>query len=195
MRSILKLLVVAAALLGLSAPAMAETVVGGLTAVGKTASLTRPANTTAYAANQLVCAASCAPLQVTLTLTPGATGTNARLLLLKSGSSLTNASFNIWLFKAAPTLPAGDQASYVGPYAADISSGAYLGEFSCTSMANTNDASAQAYSECTPVGQTWIPYQTLSGQTYVDALISTGGAYTPVSGETFTLVVSAFKDQ
>jgi hypothetical protein len=174
--------------------------VGGLTGVGQVGSITRVANTTAYTGNQLIClftsGTACAPIQVTIAGANGATGTLGRVMLEKSGSS-TAGQFTIWLFSAAPTTTGlFDASAYVGPYAADITSGAYLGSLACTSGQATNDGTAQVFYECTPnVPQGWIQYQTLSGQTYVDALISVTNAYTPASGEVFKIVANSIRDK
>ena len=173
--------------------------IGGLTGVGQNNAITRIANTTVYAANQLVClfasTTPCAPIQVTIAGANAATGTFGRVWLGKTGASLSGATFTIWFFSAAPTTTGMyDHSAYVGPYAADLPG--FLGAFTCNAMQATNDATAQAYSECTPnTPSGWVQYQALAGQKYVDALITTTGAYTPTSGEVFTIFANSLQDK
>jgi hypothetical protein len=172
---------------------------GGLTGVNQSGSITRIANTTIYAANELIClyasTTACAPIQVTIAGANAATGTLGRVMLGKTGTSLTGATFTVWFFSAAPTTTSMyDHTAYVGPFAADLPN--YLGSYTCNAMQATNDATAQAFSECTPTaGQGWMQYQALSGHTYVDALITVTGAYTPISGEVFTIYANSLQDK
>jgi len=173
--------------------------IGGLTGIANSASRTRVANTTTYTANTTWCANTattvCAPLQVTLAGANAATGTFGRVWLLKSGSTLTNANFTIWFFSAAPTTTAQyDNTAYVGPFAADLPN--FLGSMTCNSMQATNDSSAQSFSECTPnTPSGWLQYKTLSGQPYVDALISVTAAYAPGSAEALTIYANSYQDK
>ena len=173
--------------------------VGGLTGVGQNNAITRIANTTTYTTNQLVClfssATPCAPIQVTIAGANAATGTFGRVWLGKTGTSLTSATFTSWFFSAAPTTTSMfDHTAYVGPFAADLPN--FLGSFTCNAMQATNDATAQAFSECTPnTPSGWIQYQALAGQKYVDALITATGAYTPTSGEVFTIFANSMQDK
>ena len=174
------------------------TTAGGLTGFGQSATVIRPANTTAYASGQAVCASTsvnCTPLQVTVAGATGATGTIGRVWLLKSGSATTNASFNVSLFSSAPIVTSvHDASSYVGPFAADV--GNWVGDCSCTTPTPTSDGTAQQKYECIPTSPTSLnQYQALGGQTYVDAMIWTAGAYTPASGETFTVYANSYRDK
>jgi hypothetical protein len=122
-----------------------------------------------------------------------------RLTLLKSGSSTTNASFNVLLFSKVPSVPSGgDQATYVGPYAGDFSG--YLGQASCSSGNVTSDGTAEVWYECTlqnPNSSGVFQVQRAVGSaapTLVYGLIEVPAstAYTPTSGETFTAYLSGF---
>lgn len=172
--------------------------IGGLTGFGQSATVPRPANTTPYASGQAVCASTssnCTPLQVTVAGATGATGTIGRVWLLKSGAGTTNASFNVSLFSSAPTVTSvHDASSYVGPFAADVPN--WIGDWSCTTPTPTSDGTAQQKYECIPTSPTSLnQYQALGGQTYVDAMIWTAGAYTPASGEVFTVYANSYRDK
>lgn len=162
--------------------------------------LTRVANTTAYAANETVCLFTsttvCAPGTISITTANGGKGLINRVTLLKSGSSVTNATFTIWLFSAAPgtaTPNQFDATSYTGPRAADMPN--YIGNAQCTSPVVTSDTTAQVWYDCAlsnPNTGGALDFQALSGSTNIDYLISVTGAYTPASGETFIPAVSGF---
>lgn len=157
--------------------------------------LTRPADTTAYAANQTVCAAK----TVTACI-PGTIAFNReiinRVTLLKSGATTTNANFIIWLYSSTPTLTTPtqfDSTSYTGPRATDMPN--YIGNAACATPVATSDTTAQVWYECTLSnpntagalnGQSGFPFGT------VYYLITVTAAYTPVSAETFTPFVSGF---
>jgi hypothetical protein len=152
--------------------------------------ITRSANTTAYAANQTVCqSASTACVPGTIPV-PSQGKIINRVSLLKSGSSTTNASFTIWFFALTPGLATPtqeDATSYTGPRAGDMPN--YLGNATCSTGVATSDTTAQVWYECT------LANPNTSGATVTAAypvyfLISATAAYTPASGETFTPYVS-----
>jgi hypothetical protein len=163
---------------------------------------TRPANTTVYSGGQIVCAATCIPMQMALANAQSLGATTAflnRLTLLKSGTSKTNASFNVLLFSQVPVVPSGgDQAAYVGPYVADFPG--YLGQASCTNGTSTSDSTSQVWYECAlqnPNSSGVFQIQRAIGSanpTLVYGLIEVPAstAYTPASGETFTAYLSGF---
>jgi hypothetical protein len=160
--------------------------------------LTRIANTTAYAANETVCLFTsvtvCAPITISIGNVNTGKGFLNRINLLKSGSSTTNASFKIWLYSAAPgtsTPSQFDSTSYTGPRAGDLPN--YIGVATCATGTATSDTTAQVWYECAlsnPNSAGLLEFQALSGGTTIDALISVTAAYTPASGETFTVYAS-----
>ena len=76
---------------------------------------TRPANTTAYAASDLVAnsttAGSVEPLTFTTSRVVGQ-GTISAIRLYKSAASATNANFTLHLFTTAPTVTNGDNGAF-----------------------------------------------------------------------------------
>ena len=160
---------------------------------------TRPANTTAYGANTIVCGSTCAAFTVNIAQGPSGPGVQkgriSRVGLLKSSSNTANASFTIWFYDAAPTIPvAGDQSAYVGPYAADMPH--YLGSASCATPNATNDATAQEWYECSiqnaALMEATIKAQAALGASFIYGVISAAAAYTPGSGETFVPYVTGY---
>ena len=160
--------------------------------------ITRPADITAYAANETVCASKsvvCVPGTIVVSSSSRiGHATAIRMTLFKSGSSTTNASFTIWLFSAAPGLATPtqeDSTAYTGPRSADAPN--YLGNATCTSGTATSDTSAGVWYECAlsnPNGAGALIMQALSGTVTINYLLSVTAAYTPVSGETFTPYLS-----
>jgi hypothetical protein len=160
--------------------------------------LTRPADTTAYVANETVCLLKsitpCAPGTIAIANTNAGKGLINRVTLLKSGTTTASANFTIWLFSAAPVLTTPtqfDSTSYTGPRAADMPN--YIGNATCNSPVATSDTTAQVWYDCTlsnPNTSGALDFQSLSGSTSINYLITVTAAYTPVSAETFTPYVS-----
>ncbi|MET4482986.1 hypothetical protein [Bradyrhizobium sp. F1.13.3] len=159
--------------------------VGGNTAVAG-GSITRQANTTAYALGQHIAAATAAAIPCAIARKNAGTGVITGVRLSKSGNVLTNASFRVHLFKTAPaTLPVDAAA-----FAAGVSgvSAIALGYVDITMDQQYSDgakgfASIQAKA-----------FDAAAGSQNIYALIEARGAYTPASGETFTLALEALRD-
>jgi hypothetical protein len=160
--------------------------------------LTRASNTTTYTANTTWCllasTTACAPITIAIGGTNAGKGILNRINLLKSGVTTANANFTIWLFSAAPTVttPAQyDNVAYTGPRAADMPN--YIGSATCTSPVVTSDSTVSVWYECAlsnPNTGGALEFQTLSGSTSINALISVTAAYVPVSAETLTVYAS-----
>ncbi|HTQ33572.1 MAG TPA: hypothetical protein VMI30_05345 [Stellaceae bacterium] len=175
-----------------------------LSSVNGSGSVTRPANTTAYTGAQLIAnniSGNVTPTPVTVTGTPAGTGKIVSAFAETSYTGGTAPPTQYWhLFSNSPITVSGlkDGSAYVGPYAADIASGYYLGTLACSSWQKTNDGTAQWFSPCSPNNGVIpaLPFKALAGQTYLYALVETGaGGYTPISGEVETLIVSTDRDQ
>lgn len=149
-------------------------------------SFTRPANTTAYAQNDIVAdnttAASITPLSWGVGAV-GAAGIIRGVRLYKSGTTVTNGSFRIFLFTATPGTPTnGDNgafgvasaADYLDLVAVDLSSGALAG--------GTTGASKRSAAVA-------IPFRLPSTADKLYGLIDVQAAYTPASGETFRVTL------
>lgn len=182
-------------LLGLAAlvfsAALAHAAPNGYNGFG---SVSRPANTTAYTANKLFAAnttGNAAATQVTVFGTSAGDNYIVGARVYTTGTGASGAAYNVYLFSGAPT-SAGlvDQSAYLGPYAADLRS--YLGTLSCTKMVATNDATPQFYSECT-ISNAVASAIRFSGNgvsTTLYALTAVTVGYTPLSGETLSIVLA-----
>lgn len=150
----------------------------------KTGTFNRPANTTAYDSGDIVAndttAGSVVPCEIDFGV-PNATVLLRRMLFRKSGSTTTNAVFRVHVFTAAPTVANGDNG------ALSISTGAasYVGTFSTGSVLGMSDG---VVGSSTPnVGSDIAAVLGSSGKLY--CLVEALAAYTPASGETFTLTM------
>lgn len=185
-------------------PVSGSVTVDSLSAINGSGAVTRPANATAYTGSQLIAnntAGNVTPTQVTVTGTAAGTGKITAALAETSYTGSSAPPTQYWhLFSNAAITVSGlkDGSAYIGPYAADITGGYYVGTLACSSWQKTNDGTAQWFSPCAsnnsllPV----LPFKALAGQTYLYALVETGaGGYTPASAEVETLVVSTDRDQ
>jgi hypothetical protein len=150
-----------------------------------TASFTRPADTTAYALGDLVAASTTAatvqgaPLTITVARSAGGSFMLRRCKLHKTGTSTTNASFRVHFFRAAPaTVTNGDNGAFSVSGVAD-----YVGAFDVTIDRAFTDGSAGFG---LPVAGSEMSIDLASGTTLV-WFVEARAAYTPTSGEVFTL--------
>lgn len=144
--------------------------------------MTRPADTTPYASGDLVAnsttAGSVTPLSFVAARLAAGSFQVRRARLRKSGTTPTNAAFYVHLFSASPTVANGDN----GVFTPATGAATYLGALNIASMIGMSDGCAG--SGAALVG-TEITVQLTSGQT-IYGLLEARGAYTPISGETFT---------
>lgn len=152
-----------------------------------TDSFSRPADTTAYAANDLVANNATAGSVVarTISVAPGANiGGYLERCLFKSNriTTPTNLIFRIHLFNTLPAFAGGDNAVFTSSVTGD----GYLGSFTTQYP--------QLFSNCAigagaPTEGYRIHYTPVSGQDYLYWVPEALGTFTPNSGETFTLII------
>lgn len=151
------------------------------TIANPTATFNRPADTNAYASGDLVAnsttAGSVAAMSLTVARNAASSFMLRRLKLRKSGTSTTNASFRVHLFRAAPaTVTNGDNGAFSVSGVAD-----YLGAVDVTiDRAFTDGAAGFGV----PVVGSDLCVKLSSGSS-VYALIEARAAYTPASAESF----------
>jgi hypothetical protein len=141
-------------------------------------SFTRPADTTAYTAADLVANSVTAGSVVPLTFNVGRGGIRiAGIRLGKSTTTVTNATFSLHLFGTSPTAANGDNGAFSTTRADKI------GIVALPIMVATSDVSfTTAYSGDT-ILLGGLYHYTSSGLVY--GLLSAVGAYTPASAEVF----------
>jgi len=159
------------------------------------ASFTRPADTTAYAAGDLVAnsttAGSVVPLSFTSAVrTAGDCVRIERVRVEKSSTSLTNASFRLHLFEASPVPTVGDNGVYNNAGALATSGVLnHAGTFPVTISWSGSDGAMGIGVPTTGSGVTASP---TSGTTLF-GLLEVTAAYTPVSGEVFYVVLEGYR--
>lgn len=148
------------------------------------ASFTRPANTTAYAAGQLMANSTTAASVVVPSFTRFSKSGSyypVGVILQKSGSSATNASFRVHLYNTQPTISTtGDGGTYNSVVNGNAG---WLGSYDGTMVASHADGCSVT---CTPTEGLIDGYADGQNPT-VWALVEVRGAYTPTSGEIITL--------
>lgn len=156
---------------------------------------TRPANTTAYTAGDLVANSTTAGSVTPLSFANAARVAGdcfrvERVRLLASSTSLTTASFIVHFFESSPTVSVGDNAAFDSAGALSTTGSAvYCGNVPVTLTTAGSDGAAGIGTPGVGVGITMAPQ---SGTT-VYALIEANSAYTPTSGETFTVIVEGYR--
>lgn len=147
-----------------------------------TDSFTRPANTTAYAAADLVAnsvtAGSVVPLSFTIPIGNGRGIVVREAHVHKSGTTVTNADFTVHLYGEEPTAANGDNAAW------STTLSDYMGSIDVGQMIAFTDAGHAVNVVSDAASPTHV---TRSGTMY--ALIEANAAYTPESSEVFTVEI------
>lgn len=150
----------------------------------------RPADTAAYSTGDLVAnsttAGSVIPIPIVVARKNAGSGRVIRARLMKSGLSLANAAFRIHLYRSLPTSSNGDNGAWITNKAVD-----YLGAFDVFMDRAFTDGALGAG---TPLNGSVMTFVTGAGLRVVYALIEARAAYTPTSGESFTLTLEVDSD-
>lgn len=157
--------------------------VGAGTWISAVYSFTRPADTTAYAAGDLVANSTTAGSVVAMSwvIRRDAQSYNlAGIRLKKNGNTATNASFRLHFYTAVPTVANGDN----GALAATQTSN-YVGNVSVT-LIGGNDGSSNVAMANPALPFIIVP---ASGVRTLYGLIEATAAYTPASAEIFSTQV------
>jgi len=144
------------------------------------ASFTRPADTTAYASGDLVAnsttAGSVTPMTLSAANAAGGEVSIRRVRLQKSGTGVTNAAFRLHLYRGLPTVANGDNGVWSSSGAAN-----YLGSIDVTVDKAMTDGSVGYGAAAVNANIAFLRGTALYG------LLEARGAYTPASGEVFTV--------
>lgn len=156
--------------------------------------ITRPADTTAYAVGDLVAnsttAGSVTPFSFASVSDPTISSNTDgsamvridRVRFQTNNTSLTNASFRVHFYRASPTVTNGDN----GAWLTAITS--YVGAFDMTLDRAFSDGAQGSGVPLVGSGTViTLPATTLY------ALVEARGAYTPASGQTFNLVIEGYR--
>jgi hypothetical protein len=155
-----------------------------------TASFVRPADTTAYAAGDLVAnnttAANVIPLKFKVSRNPMDGVTIRKAQIVKSGNVLTNAQFRLYLFDRPPVPSVGDNAAFNSANTLAVGTVAGLIGFFDVTLARAGTAGARG-AAVPDIGTDVIGAP--QSDEYFYGLLEAIAAYTPVSGETFTVTL------
>ena len=141
------------------------------------ASFTRPADTTPYQATDLVANSTTAGSVVPLPLVANVSNPFwlRGLTLRHSQASVANSNFRVWLMNASPTVTNGDNGAIAGPFLATVLNEPIL--IDVEALLTGGGA----------IGTSLFDAGMLRVLPSMYALIEARAAYTPASGEVFTL--------
>lgn len=156
--------------------------VSGHTVVVQAQSITRPADTTAYASGDIVAHSTDAGLVEPFVFpkvarVPGGSGMVRRVRLVKSDASVTTASFRLHLYTTWPKAANGDNGAWLTTKAAD-----YLGSMDVTVDKAFSDGAA---GHGDPSNGAEINFALPPGERDLYGLLEARSAYTPASAEQF----------
>jgi hypothetical protein len=160
--------------------------VGGRTRV-ISATLTRPADTNAYAAGDAVTDSTSSPSQITFSNAArinNGSGVIVSATLIDSVNAGTKGQFELWLFDASVT-PNNDNAAFA-PSDADAAKAIGVITFGANSPGSNN--------AIYPAGPLSIAFQCSGGIANIFGLLVVRNAYTPTSGEQFTIRLGIIQD-
>lgn len=167
--------------------------VGGHTAVA-TVQIVRPADTAAYASGDLIAASTTAatvnasPSSLTAARIAGGTGSIRRVRLSTSKTGLAGTEvFRVHFFRNAPTVANGDN----GVISSNGITAIFMGYVDVTLDRVFTDGSKGIG---IPAIGAEISFDCATGSQLLYVLLEARGAYTPASGETFTIAAELFRD-
>jgi hypothetical protein len=154
------------------------------------ATMTRPANTTAYTAGDLIAnnttAGSVVPMEFVIGNAASGMIRRVRLCTNHTSGGTTNAMFRLHLYRALPTPANGDNLAFSTNQAA-----AYLGAFDVILDRQFTDGAAGNGS---PLTGSEIGFQLPDGTTSLYGLLEARAAYTPTSSEQISVALEVLKD-
>ena len=154
--------------------------------VAASSTITRPADTTAYASGDLVAnsvtATAVNALQFSAPRDSGGKGRVVGARIMKSTNSVTNAAFRLHLFSATPTfVTSGDNTAMTTVVVA--TGKGYLGYVDVTAMTGFSDVAWGTGA----VDSARLAMPFIAADTVLYGIVEARGAYTPGSAEVLTL--------
>ena len=152
------------------------------------ATLTRPNNTTAYAAGDAISDSASAPTAQTIQVgkIDGDAGFIHVANLIDSNKAATPADLDVWIFEAAYT-PTNDNAAF------DLSDAEALNVIAIIEF-DTAGAHTTASNRVFHHDTHGIPFKCVSGTKNLYWAVVCGGTLTPIANETFTLKLGITED-
>jgi len=189
----MKRLLLASALVLAPALVVAQQVSGGVSKHAASSLLTKITGAGTYtgatsAAPHAVClfasVTACVPLTMAVSSYTKVSGNITGIMLVKSTTNATAATFRVLAYQAAPTLTGVFNDSVYTPLAADIASGAYVGSWECSTQVVNGD---NGYYDCSPNRPAGNNAFNLTDGTLQFVVVATG-AYVSGSSETFRVL-------
>lgn len=151
--------------------------------ISTSATITRPSDTTAYASGDLIANSTTAGSVTPLTFYVGyGTGFKINRVKVKFNSTTpTNAKFRLHLYGASPTPTNGDNGAWL------TTESSYLGAVDIDASALTFSDSTSAYGIYVNTALTETPILDMGINGVLYGLLTATAAYTPTSGEIFTI--------
>jgi hypothetical protein len=158
--------------------------VAGPRTVAATASFTRPSNTTAYAALDVVSDSTSATTLMALAGAARAAGRGGYVtkVRLVTDQKTNTARFRVWFYTASNPTVAADNSPYLLLWADRASRIGYVDLVPMATEDATNSTAASALSTSAR-----LAYQCASGDSALYAVLETLDAFTPASGQLFYL--------
>lgn len=158
--------------------------------------ITRPADTTAYSSGDLIAnsttAGSVTPVACPVGRVNGGTGCIRRVRLSTSHTGLAGTeAFRVHFFKNDPTLSSGIANGDNGAFSVNGVAAIHLGYVDITLDRVFRDGSKGIG---TPAAGSEITFDCNTSTTNIYALLECRGAYTPASGEVYSIAAEAFRD-
>lgn len=142
----------------------------------------RPADTTAYAASDVVGPAVAAVQTLSdVAATPGGSGYVTKVRMVKSTSTTTNASFRVYFYTVAPT-PIADNAAFTLLWANRANR---IGHCDLTLSTEGTGSDSASNTDAT----IRLPFSCPAGVADLYAVVVAKAAYTPASAEQFYLEI------
>lgn len=158
------------------------------------ASITRPSNTTAYTAGDVIGTAALSMLTLdAMARSAGGKGMIADLYVIDSANQATKPTLEVWLFKAALEGAAVVDNAAFAPTDADLANLVGVVTLDTSFVGN---ATAGAGGNCVlrPSIPPLLPFACAANSDDLHAYIVVRNAYTPVADEIFTIVAGVLQD-
>lgn len=157
------------------------------------AGFSRPANTTGYTAGDVVNNSTSAPEPLTFTgaaRVAGGSGVITDLLIIDSGNQTTKPSLELWLFHTAPAMD-NDNAAFTPSDEELLNLVAIIPVASTFVGDATAGAGGNAVYQAKGINQAFV---CTGAVTALYGVLVVRNAYTPLSGETFTVLLGVLQD-
>lgn len=152
---------------------------------------TRPANTTAYAANDVISEDATADTGTAWTFAhPGNSGLITRATVVKDAGSDTPA-LTLFLFRGTPTGELDDNAANTNPVYADIAD--YIGHIDFDAMESLGASTSWVLATPGTGGNLPLPF-VIDDEDNLYGVLVTRDAWTPGSGEKITITLQVERD-